>query len=163
METSCNHAIQQVRNITNWFVSKKNTANVACLDIKKAFDRVNIWKLILILQKKKINPCILDILEFWLNISSARVKWNNTLSNAVPLTAGVRQGGILSPLLFTIYIDSVLHELEQSKLGCFINSKCANSFLYADDLILLSIYVCDLQLLVNKCLVVFEDLDLQLN
>ena len=117
----------------------------------------------LLLQKKSINPCIIDILEHWFSISSAQIKWNNILSDPVTLLAGVRQGGILSPLLFTAYIDIVLRELELSKLGCYINSKCMNSFLYADDLILLAISVTDLQLLVSKCLVVFNSLDLHIN
>ena len=42
-------------------------------------------------------------------------------------------------------------------------SKCFNSFLYADDLILISISVCDLQLMLDKCLNIFDSLDLQIN
>jgi len=85
------------------------------------------------------------------------------LSDSISLTAGVRQGGIISPLLFSSYVNSVLTSLEDSKIGCFINGYCANSFLYADDLLLLSISVSDLQILTNKSNSIFKELDLQIN
>ena len=103
------------------------------------------------------------MLEHWFSISTAKVKWNNVLSESVPLAAGVRQGGVLSPLLFSAFIDIVLSELENFRHGCFINRECFNSLLYADDLLLLSTSVTDLQLLIDKCLSVFDLLDLQIN
>ena len=105
----------------------------------------------------------MDILAFWFQIGSARIKWNNAISKLVPLAAGVKQGGILSPLLFSAFIDVVLTELSNFKAGCFLNGRCLNSFLYADDLLLLSLSISDLQLLINKCCVILENLDLQIN
>jgi len=85
------------------------------------------------------------------------------LSEQVSLSAGVRQGGILSPLLFSSYVNTLLDKLEQSGLGCFVNKKCLNSFMYADDLILLSLSVTDSQKLVNICNDVLIELDLTIN
>ena len=99
--------------------------------------------------RKSINVHIINIIEHWFSIGTARVRWSDALSEPVPLTAGVRQGGVLSPLLFSTYIDILLSELQKSNIGCYINSKCFNSFLYADDLLLLSNSVTDLQLLFN--------------
>ncbi len=103
------------------------------------------------------------MLAFWFQIGSAIIKWKNSFSNPVLLTAGVKQGGILSPLLFTAFIDVVLSELGSIKVGCFLNGKCLNSALYADDLILLSLSISDLQILINKCCQVLDNLDLQIN
>jgi len=36
------------------------------------------------------------------------------------LTVGVRQGGVLSPLLFNIYVDSFIQRLQSSGVGCRI-------------------------------------------
>ena len=85
------------------------------------------------------------------------------MSVPVVLTAGVRQGGILSPALFSIYIDELLTLLHESKLGYFIKGTCANSFVYADDIILLTISVHHLQKLVNICKEFLELNDLCLN
>src|SRR5688572_2582953 len=85
------------------------------------------------------------------------------MSEYVPLLSGVKQGGVLSPLLFILFVDTVLDKLELSGHGCFINFKCCNSYMYADDLILLSISVTDLQYLFNVCSQIFSDLDLPIN
>ena len=40
--------------------------------------------------------------------SIANVSWNGILSKNFPVKNGVRQGGIVSPVLFCIYIDGLL-------------------------------------------------------
>ncbi len=91
------------------------------------------------------------------------MRWGSHFSDDSRMKSGVRQGGVLSPLLFTLFVDIVLLELEKSGLGCFVNFTCYNSFMYADDLILLSNSVSDLQSMLNLCNGVFKMLDLPIN
>ena len=51
---------------------------------------------------------------------------------------GVQQGGVLSPLLFAIYTDSLLKRLEASGVGCHLGGHFTGALLYADDITLLS-------------------------
>ena len=60
-------------------------------------------------------------------------------------------------------MDIVVQKLELSGVWCYIGYNCNNSFMYADDIILLSISVTDLQLMFNLCAGVFTDLDLPIN
>jgi hypothetical protein len=55
----------------------------------------------------------------------------------------------LSPVLFNLYVDDVLVDLQRSQLGCVVKGNVLNSFMYADDLIILSILVTDLQRLID--------------
>ena len=50
------------------------------------------------------------------------VRWENSLSDCFSITNGVRQGSVLSPILFTLYMDDLLKELECLGVGCFWDS-----------------------------------------
>ena len=47
------------------------------------------------------------------------------------------QGGVLSPLLFSVYIDDLMNALESHGMGCCIGQKFCGAAGYADDIILL--------------------------
>jgi len=64
------------------------------------------------------------------------------------LFCGVRQGGVLSPILFCVYVDCIIQRLQESKLGCWLGEVHVSCILYADDVILISSSTCELQ---NVC------------
>ena len=54
------------------------------------------------------------------------------------MTNGIRQGSLISPYLFNVYIDDLNLKIAKSKLGCHIAGKAVNNFAYADDLALIA-------------------------
>ena len=56
-----------------------------------------------------------------------------------------RQGGVLSPYLFSIFIDDLVKYVIKASVVCRIRVICTAIFLYADDVILLAPSVCALQ------------------
>ena len=50
---------------------------------------------------------------------------------------GVKQCGVLSPLLFSVYLDDLLCELRQANVGCHMNGYFVGAVIYADDITLL--------------------------
>ena len=75
----------------------------------------------------------------------------------------MRQGEILLPCLFAVFVDDVLVKLANSGLGCYINCECFNSFMYADDVILLSISLAHMQLMVSLYLKEFSAIGMNIN
>ena len=63
---------------------------------------------------------------------------------------GVRQGGILSPKLFAIYLDKLSVALNKSGIGCNVGI-CVNHVFYADDLCLVAPTAMALQQIINVC------------
>jgi hypothetical protein len=119
---------------------RTNGSDVYCtmLDATKAFDRVEYCKLIRSLLTKRL-PVI--IVRFLLNIylfQATSVAWNGCKSSCVTVIKGVRQGAILSPVLFCIYFDELINELETAKYGCYIGFCFVGVLVYADDLVLLA-------------------------
>ena len=55
----------------------------------------------------------------------------------IGVTNGVHQGGILSPVLFTVYLDELLQCLSTLNIGCHVGHHYVGSLCYADDIALL--------------------------
>jgi exonuclease III len=159
----CTHAIYIVRKTIEYFSLNSSTVNVCALDISKAFDKVNHVKLFLKLMDRNIPVKFILLLQCWYSKSAISVRWGSAMSDFVVLSAGVRQGGVLSPALFGIFVDGLLTKLRKSGLGCHIKGLCLNSIMYADDLILLSISVTQMQQMIDLCSNMLDDCDLQLN
>ena len=79
------------------------------------------------------------------------VSWGNHFSQYYELSNRVKQGGVLSPILFNIYIDKLLLELKESGYGCHINNTFIGVLCYADDVTLLSTSIRGLNAMISLC------------
>ena len=111
------------QEIENAFQRKMKTIAVF-VDLSKAFDKV--WKegLLLKLAKKEVEGNMYRWIESYLFNRSARVKIDGHLSHLVKIKEGVPQGGVISPTLFTVFIDDIAATI----------SKHVSRALHADDL-----------------------------
>jgi len=54
------------------------------------------------------------------------------------LKRGIRQGGVLSPYLFAVFVDGIIDKIKHCGIGCYVGRSCLAVFLYADDILLLA-------------------------
>ena len=64
------------------------------------------------------------------------VIWNSVVGVPFEIKCGVRQGGIISPLLCAVYVDDLIDDLRKCGYGLYIGSVFTGALLYADDIAL---------------------------
>ena len=133
------------------------------LDASKAFDRVCHDTLFLQLINYGIPACIVRILRFWYSEQVMYISWNGFVSGGFSTRNGVRQGGILSPGLFNLYVNFISDKLNQLDIGCSLNSVCINHLVYADDLCLVSPSLSGLRDLLLVCETAGDYLSIKFN
>ena len=91
------------------------------------------------------------------------MKWGNETSSCFTISNGVRQGGILSPVLFSICMDDLSVLLSRSGIGCYVDDLCINHVFYADDLCVMAPCAIALQELINVCYEYSIGIDINFN
>ncbi len=104
------------------------------LDASKPFNRLRYDKLFELLIKQDFPPIVIRALLDMYTRQEARTGWNNNYSEYCGVQNGIRQGGIISPLLYTVYADKLIHRLELEGIGCRIGSKYYGAICYTDDM-----------------------------
>ena len=79
------------------------------------------------------------------------MSWNKHRSESFGCLNGVKQGGVLSTILFTVYIDELLLKLRSSGFGCYIGDTFVGALGYADDVTLMSPSIRGLRQMVDIC------------
>ena len=87
----------------------------------------------------------------WYKDQHMCVRWKNAFSDSYPISNGVWQGGVLSPILFTIYIDDLLDDLHNRGVGCFWDSIFADAMVCADDVVLWAPSSAALRIMLRCC------------
>ena len=160
---STDACIYVLKETINNFVEKQSSVYLCFLDASKAFDRVNHYKLFHKLVNRGVPGYLVRILVFWYSNQTMCVRWGNMTSKGFKVSNGVRQGGILSPYLFNIYMDDLSLILSKKYAGCKIASRIINHLFYADDLVLMCPSYRGLQDLLDVCASYAESHDIKFN
>ena len=132
--------------------SRLNGCVFSCfLDASKAFDRVKHSMLFTKLLRRGAPGYIVRLLMFWYAHQTMCVRWGGSVSSKFTVSNGVRQGGILSPFLFNVYMDDLSVNLKKCPTGCIAGGTVVNHLMYADDIVLLSPSATGLSLLLHVC------------
>ena len=159
----CTQAIYSMRRVIEQYTTNGSTVNMCALDLTKAFDEMNHHGLLIKLMKRNIPVQLLSVIEYCFRSCYTRVKWASSVSCFLKLECGVRQGGVLSPYFFAIFIDHIIINVGNLKSGCCINRACLSVILYSDDMLLLAPSIESLQKLVTICSTELAALDVSIN
>ena len=122
----------------------------ACfVDLEKAYDRLPLDKLWMVLREYGINGQLLRAIKSFYCRLEVCVRVNGKQSKAFHVGVGLRQGCVLSPLLFTVYMNWIDKCSQADECATIGNCKISR-LLFADDLVLLSSTKSGLQCALNS-------------
>ena len=131
---SCADPTEVVQEAVRSHIQHCSTVYQCFYDLEKAFDSVEYCVPLDHLYRSGINgKCWILIRSFYIN-PSGQVRVSEQLSNPFILHRGVRQGSVLFPMLFLLFMDSLLTELQNEDAGVSMNGIYAGSLGHADDL-----------------------------
>ena len=120
-------ALFTVKSVSKYYTQQHSPSYICFLDASKAFDKINHFKLFQKVLDRKTPIIIVRILLFWYSKQTVCIKWGRSISGFFfCISNGVRQGGILSPKLCSVYIDDLSDKLVKCKVGCYIDNLCMN-------------------------------------
>ena len=104
-------------------------------DFKKAFDRVLHAVLWTIMKKYNISTNLIQVIRNLYNKASSAVLFNSSIEDWFQTTVGVRQGCLISPTLFNIFLERIMTDaLEDHKGTVSSGGKRSTNLRFADDI-----------------------------
>jgi hypothetical protein len=146
--TQCTFVMDE---IIDYYTRHGSSVYLIMLDASRAFERVQYIKLFTLLISRGMCPMYSRLLVNMYTNQCLRVKWNSIFTNKFVICNGVKQGGVLSPLLFCIYIDELFVRLKKSRVGCYIGNIYAGAVGYADDVSLIAPSYCAAKHMLRIC------------
>ena len=143
-------AIFQLRMIGERSLRMGRKLYLCFVDYQKAFDRVKHDKLVEVMEKAGIPDLErrLIINLYWNQHASVRVEGEN--SKSFSIRRGVRQGCIISPILFNLYSEFMIREALEGLKGIQFGGQNVTNLRYADDAVLIADSRKKLQRMLNK-------------
>ena len=127
-----------LKAVINRYLNNGSKVYACLIDASNAFDLVDHHILFDKLLERGTPKPVVRLLLRWYKSQQLCIRWIGRSSEYFKVTNGVRQGGVLSPILFTIYLDSLLECLQASGRGCYWDNHFAGALCYADDLTILA-------------------------
>ena len=100
--------IMMLTMIGRKIIKKKGSVFGGFIDLKKAYDSVNRFALWNKLRSLSIGGKIFDSIQAIYSDLKCKVKVGDTCSDSFPVDVGLRQGFVLSPILFSVYVNDLM-------------------------------------------------------
>ena len=124
--SGCEQCIYTLKQLIDWCNRKEIPLYICYLDASKAFDNVQFLVLLRKLIDSKFPMKLVNFLVIWFTKQTFQIRWGNIWSSSFFVQKGVRQGGILSPYFFALYVNDLSNQLNSSGIGLTIMGKLLN-------------------------------------
>jgi hypothetical protein len=137
-ERSTTDQIWILKEIVRSRKEKNMPSYLTFVDVRKAYDTVwrnGLWKK---LHDIGVRGKMLDMVQEMYRKVQRAVLVNGSKTEWVNVEAGVPQGAVLSPYMYSVYVDGLHQALRERGLGIVVHGRLVPLLLYADDIVLLA-------------------------
>ena len=127
-------AIFAAQEVVAKYLRGANRVYMCWYALQKAFDYVKYPVLLEKLFDAGVNGKMWRLLKSWYDGGSCKVRIDEMLSENFWVERGVKQGSVLSPVLFRLVMDPLLSQLQAPGVGLTVNKFYAGGFLHADNI-----------------------------
>ena len=127
-----------VRQVCEKYLANGKNVFWAFMDLEKAYDTIDRHGMWQMLRVYGVRGKLLKAVQSFYVDSRARVLVGNDVSEWFPVSVGLRQGCVMSPWLFNIYMDGVVREVNVRVLGKGFGLLSANGGRFEINMLLLA-------------------------
>ena len=153
--------------ILNYCIEKsynlKKELFVLGIDFKKAYDSINRYEMLKVLQEYKIHPKLINLIANIYSCDSTRLYLENQFLAEIEISSGIRQGCNLSGLLFIMVTYKIIEKIDELKLGFSNDNLKIGSLFYMDDALLMANSPKEAYTIINKIGFISSKYGLELN
>ena len=121
----------------------------AFLDLTKAYDRVNRNFLFAKMEAWGIPNKLVHIIRTMYTNPTGRIRWEGIETEPLRMNIGLKQGCVLSPILFAIYLAELSVILNRRDVGAKLHNFKVPLLFYADDIVLLANYAAEFRIILQ--------------
>jgi len=107
------------------------------IDLKKFYDCIHRESLINILREFQFLRKLTNLIAISVMETTVKVKIGSLISDPIPVKLSLRQGDVLSPILFNLVLEKVMQEMDINQHGFKLQESSIGILTYADDVVLL--------------------------
>ena len=137
-ETSTTQCSCLVQEVMGHYLRNGTNPIMTVLDCSKAFDTCRFSTFFKKLLDTCMPPIVVRAFMQMYQQQYAWVKWGETVSNRFKIGNGTRQGSMASQALWSVYLDLLIKELRQLRVGCYVGGLFMGVVVYADDILLVA-------------------------
>ena len=143
-------AVFVLHSIIENYVNSTKRLYYCFVDMKRCFDSIYLNALWLKLYKANVDGKVLRIIRSMYQSVKSCVRHCENYSDYFNIAVGLRQGEIISPILFSLFVEDIEMYLQnRNSKGIVIQDMCLILLLFADDMVVIGETPEDLQLSID--------------